>query len=414
MRILLIHPNFPGQFQHLLPRLARRGDEIWGIGRDRPSLQLPQGVRYAPYRLRRGNGADTHPLVVETESKVLRGEAAAGTAERLAAGGLTPELIVGHPGWGDMLFLDIIWPEVPQLHYVEFFHGVPGTDNDFPDVHAGTLDWRERARSRMKNANHLLNLNQMSRGVSPTRFQRSLLPEWAQLRTEVIHDGIDTDWLCPDPSVSLTLPGGITVRPGDPVITFVNRTFEPYRGIHVFLEALARLQRVHADAVAVLVGSDTPRVSYGAHRSDGRGWLAALREEMGARLDWSRVHALGAVNHSVLRSVYRISAAHVYLTYPFVLSWSLLEAMSCGCLVVGSDTAPVQEVIEHGCNGLLVPFSNADALANTLMRALRDPVGMHPLRERARGHIQRHYAIEACQGRWLDLLQQVAEYPITA
>jgi len=264
MRILLIHQGLPGQFTHLIPALRARGDELWAISGPRKPEQIPEGVRYATYQLKRGNGNDTFPLASELETKVIRGEAVAVAADRLALQGLKPDLILGHPGWGEMLFLADVWADVPQLHYVEFFHGVPGTDNDFADAHATPQTWQEKARARIKNTNLLANLNQMQAGVCPTRFQHSLLPAWAQAKTHVIHDGINTEWLCPDARASLQIPGGPLLRPGDPVITFVNRTFEPYRGVHVFLEALAKLQTHHPTAQAVLVGADTPKVSYGA------------------------------------------------------------------------------------------------------------------------------------------------------
>ena len=225
-----------------------------------------------------------------------------------------------------MLFLGDVWPDVPQLHYVEFFHGVPGTDNDISDRFATSQSWEEKARARIKNAHLLSNLNQMQLGICPTMFQHSLLPEWAQARTKIIHDGINTEWLCPDSSSKLKirkntkLKDGLVLRHGDPVITFVNRTFEPYRGVHVFLEALAHVQSQHPTANTVLIGADTPKVSYGARRTDDRGWLTALREEMGSKLDWNRIHHLGQVPHKILREVYRVSQAHVYLTYPFVVS----------------------------------------------------------------------------------------------
>ena len=192
------------------------------------------------------------------------------------------------------------------------------------------------------------------------------------------------------------------------MITFVNRTFEPYRGVHVFLEALAQLQARHPTAQAVLVGADTPKVSYGARRSDGRGWLTVLREQLGDRLDWSRIHQLGQVPHAVLRDVYQVSAAHVYLSYPFVLSWSLLEAMSCGALVVGSATAPVEELIQHGQTGLLVPFGDAEALARTLLGAMQRPAALVPVRQRGRQHIQAHYQLRTCLQRQLQLVDAVA------
>jgi glycosyltransferase involved in cell wall biosynthesis len=407
MKLLCIHPNFPGQFKHLLPRLLERGDYLWAIHKAGGSALQHPHLELRPYALQRGNGRDTFPLVLETESKVLRGQAAAAQAEQLLREGLVPDLILGHPGWGDMLFLADVWPQVPQLHYLEFFHGVPGTDNDIADRYATEQTLQERQRTRMKNANLLLNLNQMAWGLSPTQFQRSVLPAWAQARTSVIHDGINTGWLTPDPQAQLPLPNGTLLGAGDPVITFVNRTFEPYRGIHVFLEALALVQQRHASAHAVLVGADTPQVSYGAHRSDGRGWLTALREELGDQLDWTRIHTLGQVPHSTLRQIYQVSAAHVYLTYPFVLSWSLLEAMSCGCLVIGSATAPVQEVIRHGHNGLMVPFQDAGALAHSLLKALNQPQRMAPLRQQARLD-SLAYALPRCLQQQLALIDSLA------
>ena len=413
MRILLIHQGFPGQFRHLISALHERGNELWAISGPRPQKQIPAGVHYMPYQLDRGNGRDTFLLASELETKVIRGEAVARVAAQLAGGSVIgspwrPDLILGHPGWGEMLFLGDVWPDVPQLHYVEFFHGVPGTDNDIKDIHATPQTWQEKARARIKNASLLTNLNQMQAGLCPTHFQHSLLPSWAQAKTHVIHDGIDVDWLCPDPKAHLQVPGGPLLRSGDPVITFVNRTFEPYRGVHVFLEALAQLQARHATAQAVLVGADTAKVSYGANRNDGRGWLTALRDQLGNRLDWSRIHSLGQVPHTVLRQVYQVSAAHVYLSYPFVLSWSLLEAMSCGALVVGSATAPVQELIQHGRTGLLVPFGDAEALACSLLTALKHPEKMEPMRQRARQQIEMHYELRTCLRRQVKLVNTMA------
>ena len=405
MKLLVIHNGFPGQFKHLIRALQARGDEVWTIGTPRKREQIPQDVYYLPYKIKRGNGKDTFPLAAELETKVIRGEAVARIAAKLAEGTITgkswiPDLIVGHPGWGEMLFLGDVWPQTKQLHYVEFFHGIKGTDNDICDDYASVQNWGEKARARIKNTNLLSNLNQMQRGICPTLFQHSLLPEWAKNRTEIIHDGIDTDWLSPDSSAMLKiprrseLPRGLLLRKGDPVITFVNRTFEPYRGIHIFLKALAKLQANHPTAQTILVGADTPKVSYGAHRTDNRGWLTALRDEMGNQLDWKRIHPLGQVPHTVLRDVYRISAAHVYLSYPFVLSWSMLEAMSCSVPIIASDTQPVTEVLTDGENGILVDFFDFDAISHQVSRILNDNKLNRYIGENARATIVEHYDLE--------------------
>jgi glycosyltransferase involved in cell wall biosynthesis len=407
MRILFAHQHFPAQFKHLVPRLLDRGDQIWAL-RQSGSKQINNhtNLRINPYKLSRCNGVDTHPLLLETESKVIRGMAAATQAIRLHDQGLTPDLIVGHPGWGEMLFLSDIWPQVPQLHYLEFFYGVPGTDHDIDDIHAKSSMFAEQAKLRLKNANLLLSLHQMSQGISPTFFQRSLFPEWAQNRCRVIHDGIDLDWLLPKNSAQLVLPTGQKLRAGDPVVTFINRTFEPYRGIHIFLDALVRIQKLHSAAQVILVGEDTPQVSYGSHRKDQVGWLTYLRKQHADELDWNRIHCLGTIPHSLLKTVYQVSAVHVYFTYPFVLSWSMLEAMACGCLVVGSATQPVEEVIHHGDNGFLVPFHDSKELAAITLKALHHPQSMVSIRRKARKSMSA-YGLPRCLEQQIKLIDEL-------
>ena len=410
MQILLIHQGFPGQFKHLVPALQAQGHRLTVISKTRPAASIPAGINYISYTLQRGNTEGIHPLALELETKVIRAEAVAVQALTLQKHGFWPDLILGHPGWGEMLFLSDIWPDVPQIHYVEFFHGVPGTDNDFDGgLQESPLDAWDRAKARMKNAHHLSSLNQMTAGITPTQFQHSVLPGWAQKRTHIIHDGIDTVWLSPNPKAELQIPAGPLLRSGDPVVTFINRTFEPYRGVHIFLEALAHLQDRHPNVQAILVGKDSAKVSYGRHRNDGIGWLTTLRHEHGSRLDWSRIHHLGMIPHTTLRTVYQISAAHVYLSYPFVLSWSLLEAMSCGCLVIGSATAPVQEVIQHRKNGLLVPFNDSSVLAEMLLKALMSESELTPLRIQARRHIKANYDLRNCLSKQLALIKSASE-----
>jgi len=414
MRLLLIHQGFPGQFKHIIAALQQRGDEITVISRFRRSDLIPNGLDYHSYTLSRGNGKDTHSLVLETESKVLRGEAVSKEAYKLREKGYTPDLILAHPGWGESLFLADIWPRVPQLHYVEFAYGVPGTDTDFPDKYLIEQTWEEKARKRMKNANVLLNLMTMSWGITPTNFQRSTIPSWAQCKTSVIHDGINTDWACPDSSEELILNNGLRLTAKDDVITFVNRTFEPYRGVHIFMGALPAVLNARPKAQAILVGHDSPNVSYGANRQDGCGWLTALRNELGDEIDWTRVHAIGTVPHYTLRQIFRISSAHVYFTYPFVLSWSLLEAMSCGALVIGSETAPVQEVIEHGFNGLLTPFADIEQLSHRIIETLSKPDEYLDLRKAARATIVKKYDLKNCLEQQISIIDAVAKGVIAA
>ena len=408
MDILMIHQGFPGQFKHLLKAVLHLRTTVTALTPRTEPKRLPRGLRWHTYRWTRGNGQNVHPLAQDLETKMIRAEALAQKAQELRASGYRPDLIVGHPGWGEMLLISEIWPSVPQLQYLEFFFGVRGTDTDIADQYAPEQTLEHRSILQARNAALLMGMNVMSRGLTPTEFQRSVLPPWAMLKTEVIHEGVDCRWLVPDEQAYIQV-GNTTLRAGDPVITFVNRTFEPYRGVHVFLRALAAAQRKRKDLQAVLVGEDTPAVSYGKQRSDGKGWLSALKLELGSELDWSRIHVLGRVPHETLRRIYQTSAAHVYLSYPFVLSWSVLEAMSCGCLVIGSDTAPVREVIEHNKSGWLTPFTDEQQLAERMMEAIEpgNSAGVLRIRREARTLITEHYDLKQCVEKQLTLINSM-------
>ena len=401
MRILFIHQGFPGQFIHLIRELISRQNEIWTITKKTKKPHSMQGVNTLYYTLDRGNSENIHHLSREVESKTIRGEAVAQQAFKLQHNNKNPDIIIGHPGWGEMLFLNDVWPDIPQIHYNEFFYGVKGTDDDFDGGIEQVGDqWLNKARARMKNAHILSGLNTMTRGISPTYFQQQLLPKWAQDKTEVVHDGVDTEWLKPNNDACLTVTDvnkkTIRLTTDSPVVTFINRTFEPYRGIHIFLEAIKTLQQLNPNAVVLLVGRDQPNVSYGKNREDGVGWLTYLRKYHGRNLDWDRIYYLGQVPHKILRTVYQISAAHVYLSYPFVLSWSMIEAMSCGALVLASDTAPVREVITDQINGLLVPFKNHEKLASMLDEAINSRERFQDLRKNARKTIITNYKLDLC------------------
>lgn len=408
MRILLVHQSYPGQFQHLEKVLLARGDSLTAIGRDTSPAGAP-AVQRLGYRYTRGNTPGLPPLLVELETKVLRAGWAAELADKLRAGGYRPDLIMAHPGWGEALFLGDVWPDVPQLHYLEFDYQA-GVDMHFDPEFPTADTWQERARARMKAANTQLNLAAMTWGITPTRFQWSTLPAGQRGRVSVIHDGVDLNRIGPDPNATLQLADGTRLGgPGaDPVLTMVNRTFEPYRGIHRLMRALPELQRRHPRLQVLLIGRDSPQLSYGRNRSDGCGWLTALRQELGEQLDWTRIHAPGKLPYGQFVQAMQLSSAHVYFTYPFVLSWSLLEAMACGALVIGSATAPVQEVVEHGRNGLLVDFFDQDALVETVSDAISQPAAFEALRRAARHTVEQRYELKACLARQLALIDAVA------
>lgn len=408
MKILFVHQGFPGQYVHLLHQLARSsGNQLCGLGMAPRNPSLPKNVAYFRYGVKRGNTKGLDPLLVETESKLIRAHACASVAHKLKAEGFQPDLICTHPGWGESLFLKDVWPHSPLLCYQEFFYNAIDSDFDFDPTQQGTKTWLDNAKVRMKNANVLLNLDASDWGVTPTAFQRSTFPQQWQSRISIIHDGINTSIASPDPNVApLQLPDGTELRRGDPIVTFVNRNLEPYRGCHILLRAIPALQELAPDARLVVVG-ETKGVSYGKACPTGS-WRDVFLKEIEGRYDPSRVHFTGPLPYPSFLQLLKITAVHVYLTYPFVLSWSLLEAMSSGCAVVGSATAPVKEVIRDGIDGVLVDFFSPSELAQAVADLLTDPRRAALLGAEARRTVVNHYSFEKCLPQHLALMQLTA------
>ena len=410
MRILFVHQNFPGQYLHIVQRLARQGGHqlvALGINPLDPERRLPEALNYFRYSLSQGNTQGVHRWVMEMETKAIRGEGCARAADELKAKGFTPDLICAHPGWGEALFLKAVWPDTPLLCYQEFFYNPNGFDSNFDPEFEQTSTWQDDARLMMKNAYLHLTLNQADWNLSPTHFQASSFPEQWQRRISVIHDGIDTQKASPNPAAApLTLPDGTVLEQGQPIVTFVNRRLEPYRGCHTFLRALPALQEQCPEARIVIVG-ETKGVSYGTACPEGE-WKDRFLAEIAGRYDPSRVHFTGSLPYSQFIPLLQLSACHVYLTYPFVMSWSLLEAMACGCAVVGSATAPVQEVIGHGENGLLVNFFSPGDLAAAVVELLRNRERAAAFGAAARRTVQRRYDLDVCLQRQLALMDLVA------
>lgn len=404
MRVLIVHQNFPGQYRHIAAALARdAGNEVVALAVNRHPV--PQGVRMAYYEVKRPPSR-AHPLAVEFEGKMIWAEAAARTAEGLKRQGFSPDIIVGHPGWGETLFLPDVWPQARILSFMEFFFHKEtdfGFDRAEPITNSAEF-WRLRAR----NAALLLSFEASSWCVSPTRWQWQQLPQFARERTSIIHDGIDTRMIRPEADASITLGRApAPCRAGDEIVTFVNRNLEPYRGFHMFIRALPEILRKRPNARAVIVGGSG--VSYGKAAPAGLSWRATFVKEVADQLDWSRVHFVGTIPYPSYVRLLQVSAAHVYLSYPFVLSWSMLEAMAAECLVIGSRTEPVTEVIEHERNGLLVDFFSPPEIAASVIRALEQPRQYRDLRHAARKTILERYDLEDCLPRHLALISTVAE-----
>lgn len=399
MRILLIHQNFPGQFRRIGQVWAQQpGWEVLGLGRNTaPGMD---GVRWIPYQLHRQGLKDQHPYLRQMETAVLHGQAVARSLMQLKKKGWRPDVILAHPGWGETLYVRDIFPQARLIHFCEWFYGTPDSDTGFDPEFPSTFD--SLAKLRTWNALHTLNLEHCDVGVSPTQWQRSRHPTVYLPKIALAHEGIDTDLLKPDPLAQFTLPNGHTVKAGDPVLTYVARNLEPYRGFHVFMRALEKVQKAHPRCHTLIVGGDD--VSYGGKPADAANWREKMLAEVS--LDSQRTHFLGKLPYDRYRQVLQVSAAHVYLTYPFVLSWSMLEAMASGCLLIGSRTGPVQEVIQDGVNGLLVDFFDTGAMADRIVEALDHGAAFAPLRRAARQSAVEGYSLLEGERRYRALLER--------
>ncbi|MBU6292639.1 MAG: glycosyltransferase family 4 protein [Burkholderiales bacterium] len=409
MNILFIHQNFPGQFKFLAPALAGRGHRVVAMTMQKIEQQQWQGVSLVPYAASRGSTPGIHPWVGDFETKTIRGEACFRAALKLKQQGFNPDVIVAHHGWGESLFLKEIWPTAKLGIYCEFFYHASGSDVGF-DPEFPVTDVAEPCRMRLKNLNNLLHFDIADAGLSPTHWQASTFPTPFRDRITVVHDGIDTDAVQPNSAVSLSLSDGLSLSRNDEVVTFVNRNLEPYRGYHIFMRALPQLLRQRPQAHILIVGGDS--VSYGARPAGDSTWKTIFANEVRPQIsdaDWARVHFLGNLPYQQFIPLLQLSTVHVYLTYPFVLSWSLLEAMSAGCAIVASDTAPLREAIEHDKTGCLVNFFDAPQLAGQVSALLADTKTRKSLGENARAFARAHYDLNSqClpkQIAWVEQLQ---------
>ncbi|MBS0437398.1 MAG: glycosyltransferase family 4 protein [Proteobacteria bacterium] len=356
MKLLVVHQNFPGQFGHLVKAWAQRpGWEVRGLGRGTVP-GLPGFDKLTRYKLAREGHPQQHHYLRQMEMATLHGQAAARAMLDMRKSGFRPDVILAHPGWGETLYAKDVFPDARLVHYCEWYYNADGQDLGFDPEFPITFD--DRARIRTWNALHTLNLTNCDAAVSPTHWQKSRHPEIFLPKITVQHEGIDTENLGPDPSAWVKTPGGVVLKAGDPVITYVARNLEPYRGFHVFMRALEKIQKAHPTCHALIVGGDG--VSYGRRPTKAKTWREQMLAEV--RLDPARTHFLGRLPYQDYVRVLQVSAAHVYLTYPFVLSWSLLEAMACGAPIVASNVGPVREVITDDVNGRLVPPLDVDAV----------------------------------------------------
>lgn len=410
MNILFVHQNFPGQYKHLAPAMARQGHTVIGLGEAKNLKQQATnplseaGVKLIGYDTPKGASPSTHHYIRGLESGVRRGQAIVRATMQLRKQGFIPDIICAHPGWGEALYLKDVFPKAKHLYFLEFFYRANGSDVGFDPEFPNQLD--DLFRVRTKNATLLLSLEAMDWGVSPSAWQRDQHPAVYHDRISVIHDGINTKTVKPNPEAQVTLDQ-VTLTASDEVITYVARNLEPYRGFHMLMRSLPEILRHRPNAHVLIIGGDD--VSYGRRPPEGQTYRELYLAEIQDQIDRDRVHFLGKVPYQLYLSVLQISSAHIYLTYPFVLSWSMLEAMAAGCLVIGSATPPVQEVLRHQENGLLVDFFQTKEIVEAIDHVLDHPEQMQPLRENARKTVVENFDLEQiCLPRHIKLLETLA------
>jgi len=401
--ILIVHQNFPGQFPHITDALLKRGDKVAAIGGN--TARARPGVDFRRWSSQRGTTKQIFDPATRSEADMIRGTAVLNVAVQLKRDGFIPDVIVGHPGWGETLFLKEVWPEARVILFGEMLYRSHGGDLNF-DPEFGEENLGRNVRAHAKNATQVLAFAYADRIVCPTPFQASSFPPSLQHLIRIIHEGVDISHARRRPEATLALPDGRKLDGHTPVITFVNRTFEPLRGFHIFMRALPAFLKACPDAEAVLIGQ-AALSGYGGQSPNGKDWKSLLLEEVGERLDMTRVHFVGKVAHSTLIDAFSISRAHVYYTYPFVLSWSLVEAMAAECVIVASDVAPVQDAITDGAEGVLLPFFDVDALSETLIRAVREPELFSGMGVAARQRALRDYDQARGTAGWLGLIDEL-------
>ena len=410
MKILFLHQNFPGQFKHLAPALAAAGHEVHALLLANKPGMWWQGVRVHTYFPKRSSTPGIHPWIIDMEAKVIRGESVLHWALSFKQQGFYPDAVIGHPSWGESLFIKQVWPDTRLGLFYEMFYQSQGQDVNF-DPEFSLPEISAESRLMVKNAIAVLQHRSVDAAVSPTQWQAQTYDPHMRDKITVVHDGIDTAAIRPDPAARLSLEDGRSWSRDDEVLTFVSRNLEPYRGYHIFMRALPEVLRLRPQVQVLIVGGDS--VSYGAKAPEGKTWKQIYIDEVRAQIpdsDWQRVHFLGRLSYPQFLTMLQISRVHVYLTYPFVLSWSLIEAMSSACAILASDTGPVHEAIEDGVTGRLLPFFDVAGWAQGIDRLMNDSAERQRLGEAARARAIERYDLQTvCLPRQLVWVQALAK-----
>lgn len=371
--ILFIHQAFPGQFESVARSLAADGHTVVAL-----ALNPQKGVKGATilsYTPLRKQESDNWPfLLKEVDAKLIRAEGAHAAMRTLKKQGLNPDVIYAHPGWGESFFARDIWPEARYVAYAEWYYNLEGQEVNF-DPAMPKLSDEEELRLKLKDTPFLHALSECDAAISPTQWQRSRFPAWARQKIQVVHEGLDLRELAAVKPRPLGIPSqGLKLRKGMPIVTYSSRYLEPVRGFHYFMEALPAILNGNREAHVIIMGQDAgvSNIGYGRDNPAGTSWRTTMEKKLGNSVDWKRVHFLGMLDRKLYLAMLKLSACHVYLTTPFILSWSFLEAAALGLPIVASNTAPVREFDK--LEGLdLVGFDDVPGIAARVLLHLENP-----------------------------------------
>jgi glycosyltransferase involved in cell wall biosynthesis len=399
MRILFLHQNFPGQFPHIAKHLANnKKNQVISISQAQ-AKGLPN-VANVSYKPARQITQGIHHYIAGLESAVLNGQGTTNVMQALKLKGFVPDIVIGHAGWGETLYVKDVFSSAKLINYFEFFYHATGADTDFDPEYPNTAD--DVLRIRTKNSINLLNLVTSDVGISPTNWQKSLYPSEFHPKISVIHEGVNIEIAKSNLKAEFVLPDGKKLTKKDKVVTYVARNLEPYRGFHHFMRALPEICQRHPDCHVLVVGGDD--ISYGRKAEGVQHFREKMQNEV--KINEKQVHFLGKLPYAEYIKVLQISSAHVYLTVPFVLSWSMLEAMAIGCVVIGANTAPVSEVLNSE-NGVMVDFFSATDIASAVDKVLKNPQEYLAIRQNARATIMQKYTINQSIKQYMRLINSI-------
>ncbi|OOY34076.1 hypothetical protein BOV90_03640 [Solemya velum gill symbiont] len=405
MNYLFLHPNCPGQYKHILQRLADDPTNRVICLTTSPNNKLPKGITILDYSRHRKKPDQLHPFCEKFVTGSYRAIRVARLCSELKEKGFVPDVIVAHSGWGDGHYLKSIYPDVPILNYMEFYFQPRGTDMDF-DPPGKVATPNDIARTTTNNAIHMVNYFNSDWCITPTFWQRSVHPTEMQEKISVLHEGVDVEKIAPLNVDGISLPDGTRLSSRDhEIITHVENNFEKHRGFHIFMRAVKKIHKQRPKAHFVVLGSDG--TSYGRKSKENR----SLRQQLMAELDIdpSRIHFLGTIDFDNYIKVLQAGQAHIYLSYPFVLSWSFIESLAAGCQLVCSATPPIMEVVEHGKQALLFDFHSPDELAENVSKVLDDPEKYSDLRINARRLALQQYNVRDLLPLHIELINDIAK-----